>query len=95
MEKDPCPEEGSSNVAGDNRDRDSDSKLPSEVQSQPGPSSSPAGLSCDELSEYLLNKGIPEVCVAPFRGKWINCITPKIGKCNSFTHIQLLAIYCP
>ena len=40
--------------------------------------SSPAGLSCDELREFLLNKGIPEVCVAPFRGKRINCLTVTV-----------------
>lgn len=68
MEKDPSPEEEGS-ITDDNID----SKLPLELHSQPGPSSSPTGLSCDGLSDYLLSKGIAEVCVAPFRSKWIDC----------------------
>lgn len=52
------PEEGSGT------DKKIESELSSEFHSETGP----IGLSCDELGDFLLSKGIPEVCVAPFRG---------------------------
>ena len=81
MEKEPCSKE-----EGSITDDEINSKLPSELHSQPGPSSSPEGLSCDELRDYLLSKGIPEICVAPFQGKWIDRSLYKIGACIFMTN---------